>query len=357
MKVLINGIFYSHQLTGIERFAHEISTDIDEFCSVNDNFSLAVASNLNKELPEFKTFSIVKLFKLKTDRIFNRALDLYLLFHKCICLDFANRIPSFGKYNVSFLHDIYCRVHPEDFLTLKDKINRIRTCAMYKKVCKRAKKICTVSEFSKKQIMEYYNVSEDKITVIYNGAEQMNNTKADYSVFKSFPEINDKEFYFTLGSLSLRKNLKWIAKHAELYPNETFVISGGALKNVIPPELQKLQTMKNVILAGYLSDGQIKALYEKCKAFVMPSYFEGFGIPPLEALSCGAPVIISNASCFPEIYGDCAHYINPENPDVDLDELLKEPVNSPDKLFEKYSFKTSAKKLYHLLKEIQNEFN
>ena len=144
-------------------------------------------------------------------------------------------------------------------------------------------------------------------------------------------------------------------KHAELYPNELFVISGAMLKNVIPPELEKIKLLKNIILAGYLSDREVKALMQNCKAFVFPSYFEGFGIPPLEALACGAPVIISNAASLPEIYGSCAHYIDPFKPNVDLEALLAEPVSSPAPLFEKYSFDNSAKKLYEILKEIEGE--
>ena len=94
---------------------------------------------------------------------------------------------------------------------------------------------------------------------------------------------------------------------------------------------------------------------QSCKAFILPSYFEGFGIPPLEALACGSPIIISNAASLPEIYGKCAHYIDPFNPDTDLDALLKEPVEPPTSLFEKYSYDNSARQLFDLLKEIENK--
>ena len=98
----------------------------------------------------------------------------------------------------------------------------------------------------------------------------------------------------------MRKNLKWIANLAELYPNETVVVSGTLLKNFIPPKRQKLQRLSNVILAGYLSDGEVKALMQTCKTFVLPSYFEGFGILPLETLACGA--LLSNVASLFEKY-------------------------------------------------------
>lgn len=349
-KLIINGIFYNHKLTGIERFAYEMTLKLDSISKQNE-LSLILPSNAPKQIQNYKNIYIKRLIKTPLKKQFNNAkLNLFILFHHCNCLDYGNNCPIFGK-NIVFLHDIYCKVFPEDFRTPKDIAIMKKACNMYKRIAKKAKIICTVSEYSKKQIMEYYKVPSEKIHVIYDSVNYMKNIKSDYSILDRIPEIKNKPFYFTLGSLSLRKNLKWIVDHAELYPNELFVISGTVLKNVVPPELEKIKKQKNVICAGYLSDEEIKALYEKCKAFVFPSYFEGFGIPPLEALYCGAKIIISNASCLPEIYGNTAHYIDPQNPNINLDKILEEKVESPEKLFKKYSLDNSAKKLYELLKE------
>ncbi len=354
-KIVINGIFYNKRLSGIERFAHEITKRLDTLASPNE-FMLALPPVVQTDIPQFKNIHTVHLFKAP-DFIGKIQLYIYLYLYlwrtHSLCLDYGNSTPFLG-HNIVFLHDIYCRVFSEDFRTAKDKYIMKKTCKMYERIAKKARLICTVSHFSKKQIMDYYGVPEEKIRVIYNGFEQIHTVSADESILKKLG-LNSKEFYFTLGSLSLRKNLQWIMKHAELYPNELFVISGAMLKNVIPPELEKIKLLKNVVLAGYLSDGEVKALMQNCKAFVFPSYFEGFGIPPLEALACGAPVIVSNAASLPEIYGSCAHYIDPFKPDVDLDALLAEPVSSPAPLFEKYSFDNSAKKLYDILKEIEGE--
>jgi glycosyltransferase involved in cell wall biosynthesis len=91
----------------------------------------------------------------------------------------------------------------------------------------------------------------------------------------------------------------------------------------------------NVIFLGYLDDEKVKALMERCRAFILPSYYEGFGLTPLEALSCGSQIIISNAASLPEIYGKTAHYIDPYSINIDLEQLLKEPVESPDKIIKK----------------------
>ena len=352
-KIIINGCFYCNRLTGIERFAHEMTKRLDELSNSNE-FTLILPPNAPNDIPQFKNLRVIQVRKTIGFLVKKYIRRINLLFNRLVFLDYGNRTPFLG-HNIVFLHDIYCRIFPEDFQSAKEQREMKRTCRMYARIAKKARIICTVSEFSKKQIMDYYHVPAEKIRVIYNGAEHINAIAADESIFDRIPKLKEQEFYFTLGSLSLRKNLKWIAKHAEVYSNEVFVISGAMLKNLIPPELQKLQTLPNVILTGYLSDGEIKALMQSCKAFILPSYFEGFGIPPLEALACGSPIIISNAASLPEIYGKCAHYIDPFNPDTDLDALLKEPVEPPTSLFEKYSYDNSARQLFELLKEIENK--
>lgn len=88
----------------------------------------------------------------------------------------------------------------------------------------------------------------------------------------------------------------------------------------------------------------------ECKAFIHPAFYEGFGIPPLEAMSCGVEVIVSTATCLPEIYGRSAHYIDPYNYDVEFEKLLSEPVEPASKVLDKYNWEREAAKLYELLK-------
>ena len=104
-------------------------------------------------------------------------------------------------------------------------------------------------------------------------------------------------------------------------------------------------------MCGYLSDAEVMALEMKAKAFIFPSYFEGFGLPPLEALSCGGKIIISNSSCLPEIYGNTAWYIDPDKPNVNLDELMKNPVEKPDSILERFTFMNTARKIHEAISE------
>ena len=224
-------------------------------------------------------------------------------------------------------------------------------CWMYKYAVKKGKHIFTVSEFSKNQIIETYKVDSKKITVIPNGWDHFKEIQPDDSIIKNNPKLQN-DFYFTLGSLSQRKNLKWVAEYAQNNPNENFAISGKMLSGLVPQELEILKSLDNVFLLGYVSDEQVKALMQKCKAFIFPSYYEGFGIPPLEALSCGTKIIVSNASCLPEIYADTAYYIDPDDTNVNLDELILKKIESPNNILEKYQYKNSAATLHNLLKKL-----
>ena len=89
-----------------------------------------------------------------------------------------------------------------------------------------------------------------------------------------------------------------------------------------------------------------------CKAFIHPAIYEGFGIPPLEAMSCGAPLIISTATCLPEIYENSVHYIDPFDYNINLDNLLSQKIESPDVILKKFNWKQEADKLYRLLQSL-----
>ena len=115
--------------------------------------------------------------------------------------------------------------------------------------------------------------------------------------------------------------------------------------------INELKT-ENMFFTGYISDGQIKSLMSHCKAFIHPAIYEGFGIPPLEAMSCGATLILSTATCLPEIYGKSAHYIDPYCYDIDLDVIVQEHVEKSQIVLEKYNWSIEAKKLLHIIQSV-----
>lgn len=349
MSVVINGDFLCRNLTGIERFAYETCIRLDKIIE-KDSIEIYVPSNA-KFLPEFHNIKIVqsskngKIFPLWEHIEFSR----YAAKNKLCPLDFANVTPFF-RPGIVFIHDIYAKLYPNDFSGKKDRLIKAYMCFMYRHAAKHAKKIITVSDFSRQQISKVYGIDPKTIQIIYNGWEHIKNIESDSSILQKYPELKPKKFYFTLGSLQKRKNLKWIADYASEHADELFAISGKAISGMVSDDIKALQTLKNVILVGYVSDEQVKALMESCKAFIFPSYYEGFGIPPLEAISCGAPVIISRAASLPELYGNCAHYIEPDNTKVNLNDILLEKTEPSETVLKKYTYQKAAEDLKEIIK-------
>lgn len=348
--ITINGSFLCRSLTGIERFAFEICRNLDILIS-KDEITMYIPSNA-QIIPEYKNIKIVtggecKSFPLWDHVIFPR----YIRKSHSISLCFSNITPLFRPGYV-FLHDIYAELYPQDFKSFKDKLRKLYMCAMYRHIARHARKIFTVSEFSRKQIAETYSINPDTITVIPNGWDHFKTIIPDESIFEKFPELAAGDFFFTLGSLQKRKNLKWIASYAEKHPENHFAISGKAISGMVSDDIKSLQSLPDVTLLGYVTDEQVKALMSKCRAFILPSYYEGFGIPPLEALSTGAKIIVSKTASLPEIYENCAYYIDPDITDCNLDELLSNQVESPDKVLEKYTYANAARVLLENLRNI-----
>ena len=348
-KVIINGYFLCRRLTGIERYAVEITKRLDQL-SQHGEIAIIIPKNA-VNIPEYKNICVIRHRK-KIQHILWQMFTLqwFLVTHReYTILEFGNTALPFAP-GIVFLHDIYCEFFPEDFTSSKDKLIRAYNRWQYRLISKKAKKIVTVSCFTKNQIAENFGVNAGKISVIYSSWEHFRSISADYSVFNAHPALKKSEYYFSLGSLSKRKNIKWIIEYARKNPDAIFAISGLSLPTVKADELDD-STPRNIILLGYLDDSKVKALMERCKAFILPSYYEGFGLTPLEALSCGAQVIVAKAASLPEIYGNTAHYIDPCNTGVNLDELLREPVEKPDGILVKYSYDTAAEQVYDLIKE------
>jgi len=180
-----------------------------------------------------------------------------------------------------------------------------------------ADRIITVSNFSKNLILQDLKIPEAKVRVIYNGV--------DKSFFNPDPTCINKfnlmpnGFVFHLGFLEPRKNTRRVIEaYARISPKlkDQFplVIAGLAEKaqEVFLPLIKNLDLERNTILLPYVSDQELAGLYSSCAVFVWPSLWEGFGLPVIEAMAAGAPVITSNTTSLPEVAGDAALLVNPE---------------------------------------------
>ena len=217
----------------------------------------------------------------------------------------------------------------------------------YRMIRRYAGRVVTISNESKNDIISKLGIDKNKITIVATGWEHIGNIQADETIFDKLSGVIKGQYYYAMGSQYPYKNFQWIREAAHSNPEVTFVVAGR--KTNIDNGTYDQES--NVIYTGYISDEVHKALLMHAKAFIHPSKLEGFGIPPMEALSVGTPIIIANASCLPEIYGRTAHYIDPDDANVNLEELLSEEVSSPEEILKKYTWDNAASQWMDIFKE------
>lgn len=339
-NIVFNGQFLARRMTGQERFAYETILELDKIVG-KGKVELIVPPNA-KNVPNLNNIDIVKTGKLKGAAWEQIDFGFYTIKHHALSINLCSVMPIVNP-GIICIHDLSYKVNPQYFRNVYGKLSQIWHKIFFHLAWRFSPIVYTVSNYSKQQMIDIYKVQPDKIHVIENGWQHFQKVTEDETVFDKHKNLEKNHYYFMLGSLAPNKNIEWIFEVADKHPNEMFAIAGNVVSY---GNNYKSKKTKNVELLGFVSDGEVKALMKHCKAFVFPSKFEGFGIPPLEALSVGAKIIVSGSSCLPEIYENAAVYIDPNNTDVDLEALLSTPTSGEKEVLEKYSFKHTAEKIF-----------
>lgn len=347
MKYAINGRFVVRKLTGQERFATELLRELDKICK-KDEFVLVVPEYA-ETLPDYKNIKIVKYGKVKSHFWEQISLYRYCKKHHLVSVNLTSTCPLLDS-GIVCCHDA-AAYEIRELLTqnLYGRLSYIWHQMMIEAVKRSKYPIITVSNYSKSRLSKFMKVPESRFHVISNAWQHYLRVNEDESIFEKLPKGYVRgEYFMALSSLSPQKNFIWVKEVAKRNLEKKFLIVGRA-EGFTKLGIDDLQG-SNLLFTGYLTDGEIKSLMKGCRAFIHPAVYEGFGIPPIEALSCGTELIVSTAACLPEVYGNSAHYIDPYDYDVDLDELLKEPVAPASEVLDKYSWSKEAKKLLNLLR-------
>lgn len=344
--VVIDGIFLCGPINGINRYSKEVALAIDALENKgNYMFQIVVPKNMKILIP-IQSIRIVELDikKLKIEKNnykgwTRKCAEPYARQKKAIFLNFSGAVP-FRARGYACFHDIrpICFDDKKNFsksklFKLKFKINCI-LAKLFKS------KIVTLTEYSKSTIIKYLKIESDNIFVNPCGWEHIIKIKEDKSILDKMPKAIANEYYFVIGSLAPHKNYKWIQMVALKNPQSIFVIAGGKELDVWNDNQQV--EMNNIIYTGRISDEEMKALLLNCKMLLFPSLFEGFGLPPLEALSLKKKVAVANTSCLPEVFGNCVSYFEPYDYDVNLDDLYENEVENSDVLLHKYTWHNNA---------------
>lgn len=345
-KYIINGKFMSDRMQGIVRYSREIVDALDGLSDDDAEVVIAIPPDA-KDIPNYKNIRVEQVGTKTGIKWEQTDLRRYVKQNKeAICINLCN-VTTFGiQPGITTIHDIMYKVNPSHYTTLRNKISRLWHCIQYKYICSHESVVLTDSNYSKKEIEKYYPKAKGKIRVIPCGWQHVLQYSESDDWQQRYPFLEDKQYYFSLSTLAKNKNGQWIINAAKRNPEGTFAIAGKYY------ETEDVEIPPNVHMLGFVSDEDACALIKHCKAFIHPSFYEGFGLPPLEALALGAEVISSNTTSLPEVLGDAVHYIDPNNADVDLEKLLAEPVGDKTKALERYSWQKSAE----MLKDVMNKY-
>jgi glycosyltransferase involved in cell wall biosynthesis len=234
---------------------------------------------------------------------------------------------------VATIHDLAFEHLPETFT----RRGAFQLQLTVRRTARRAARIATVSEFSRQDLLRTYGLAPDKVAVTHNGLEpQFTPTPQSANEAETLRQRFGitRDFVLAVGSLQPRKNLvRLIRAYSRLRREQPdfkaqLVIVGRKLwlHHEIFAEIGRQPWAQDVILTGYVADEDLPPLYRAATVFVYPSLFEGFGLPPLEAMACGTPVITSNNSSLPEVVGEAALLIDAQD-EAALAQAILQTVN------------------------------
>lgn len=357
-KIIFNGEALVDSGTfGINRYEFEILRRLDS----NDNFlkknEVFVVYPQNKECNlKFKNIKVVPINSKKNGFLGKLIwqqfwLPWYVKKQKGIGVDMTLAMPIWG-FKIISMHDCICEEYSENYRNLKERITRVYHFFRTRIITKKNIIILTLSEFSKSEICKFYGKkTNSKIRIVGCGWEHMLDTAYDDTIFENNQQIKKGNYFFSLGSKYKHKNFRWIIDAAKNNKELQFVVTGSNKYNSYYKELEQ-DCPENLVFTGYVSNEQVKTLMKNCIALIQPSIYEGFGLPPLEALSLNIPIIVSNESCLPEIYKNTAHYINRNYDGCDFSLLLKESVHDSSNVLNEYSWINATQSFINIVEKM-----
>lgn len=312
-NVYINGRFLTQPSTGVQRFALELLSALDrnlenEMDFIQDNNLICLVPNEIDVLllPNWVNISIQKCGKLPGNLW--EQIELPFFARNGLLVNLCNIGPIFHCNQIIVLHDVSVFAVPEAYsFAFKFKYKFIMSVLAHT-----AKQVLTVSKFSQNELVHYLRISKDKITTISEGCEHILRTLPDNNVLIN-NKLDQQPFLLAVGSSSPHKNMENLIKAVETDLNNPvkLVIVGGSYSKVFKDV--KIVNSEKIIQLGYVTNGELRSLYSHAIGFIFPSLYEGFGLPPLEAMTCGCPVLCSNLASMPEVCGEAAIYFDPLN--------------------------------------------
>lgn len=301
--------------TGIEEYSYQVIKNLRSYLC-GDRVILYLNPAINTK-PDFNLPNNWKIKYLYAPIFWTQArLSLEMLFCPVDILFVpAHTVPLIHPKNTFVaIHGLEYEFYPEAYSFWQRFYMRF----VIKNSCRWAKKIIAVSENTKKDLIKLYGVQEKKIRVIYEGIND--NVKSRISRIKYLKSFRDNKYLLFIGRLEKRKNICGIIEAFQILKKKynlphKLVLAGkfGYGEKDIKNEIKNSKYKEDIILPGYISNEEKFELMKKAEIFLFPTFYEGFGLPILEAQSAGVPVATSNISSMPEVAGNGAILVNPKD--------------------------------------------
>lgn len=351
--IVVNARFLTQDITGVQRFAIEISKQLKVLRGDDIQFispKNMIHHDLAKELG-------AKVVGNQTGHLWEQVeLPLYLQENgRPLLLNLGNTAPLLYSNKITVLHSLSF---------LNKKWNSLPFHFLYKITVPlnlmSSKFIFTVSHYTKKEIAEHYSYINliNKMDVVYNGSfgsKKLNIQSTE----------NKQNYLLYVGSISSSKNINGLVDAMNLVQIQHKDIGlkiVGSLNNKVFKD-EKIVSNQFIEFCGHINNpDELKELYLHAKAFVFPSLYESFGIPPLEAQECGCPIVISDVTALPEIYKDSALYFDPYNVDdiankiialLNNEDLQKKLIDKGFENIKRFSWEASAEKITEVIERLK----
>lgn len=301
--IYINARFLTQSMTGVQRFAVEICLELKRM--LGNRIHFVAPDNIIQK--EYATVLGVEVTGKHHGHIWEQWELPHFLRKKgsplllCLC----NTAPICYKNKVVTVHDVAFEAYPQTFNKSFLYIYKF----MIPRIMRTAKKVLTVSEFSKKEIVKYYHIRPEKITVVYNAVGEGFRKEED-------AELQKQKYLLAVSSLNYRKNFLAVLEAFDIFEKENtdtslYIIGDLKNSNFKGIDIERYRQNHRIKFLGRVSDENLVRYYSSASAFVYPSIYEGFGIPPLEAQSCGCPVLVADIPPLHEVVSDSGIYCNP----------------------------------------------
>lgn len=311
-NLMINGRFLGRRATGVDRFAFETIRALDQLIESRDPRVAGLRTEII--VPEALA-AMPNPFRHVALRASGKGgglrweqLALPQAARGRLLLNLCNSGPLMYRRQITVLHDAaparvpdsYSRSFVAWYRLMAPRLGRI------------SRRVITVSEFSRRELCDAYRIPADKIGVVSESGEHMLRVQQDGGATTN--SFNERPFVLAVGSLNRHKNFQLVAEAARLIRDAQFdiVVVGGGDARVYGTGQDALPGFVKHL--GYVTDGELAALYRRAACFVYPSRYEGFGLPPVEALALGCPVIASRLPAVQEACSDAVLYTSPDDP-------------------------------------------